>query len=159
MHTLNNVEADFIDRLLEAGVRFIVVGGHAVNFYLHGYGALREMKDLDLFYSTEAEDLRNLLSCLNDARITDPELTIETLAQRGVVISKRFIDLKPRIPGVSFEKAWDQREVGWNFQVGGEIPVISLADLLKNKRASGRPQDLDDVALLETRQEGIGSAS
>ena len=29
------------------------------------------------------------------------------------------------------------------------IPVISLQDLIANKRASGRPQDLADVALLE----------
>lgn len=30
-----------------------------------------------------------------------------------------------------------------------DVPVLSLADLLANKRASGRPQDLADVALLE----------
>jgi hypothetical protein len=36
------------------------------------------------------------------------------------------------------------------FEVDGQrIPVIGFDALIKNKRASGRPQDLADVAALE----------
>jgi hypothetical protein len=30
-----------------------------------------------------------------------------------------------------------------------DLPIISIEDLITNKRAAGRPQDLADVALLE----------
>ena len=30
-----------------------------------------------------------------------------------------------------------------------QVPVISVADLIKNKRASGRPQDLADIEKVE----------
>jgi hypothetical protein len=33
-----------------------------------------------------------------------------------------------------------------------EVPVISRAHLIRNKRASGRPQDLIDVEILEGMQ-------
>jgi len=33
-----------------------------------------------------------------------------------------------------------------------QVRVIGLADLIANKRAAGRPQDLADVALLERVQ-------
>ena len=34
---------------------------------------------------------------------------------------------------------------------GVELPVISLKDLIANKRASGRTQDLADIERLESR--------
>jgi hypothetical protein len=51
------------------------------------------------------------------------------------------------IAGVRFEEAWPSR-VEANF---GDVRcgVIGLQDLLKNKRAAARPQDLVDVAVLE----------
>lgn len=34
------------------------------------------------------------------------------------------------------------------------LPVIGLDELIKNKRAAGRPKDLADVAALEARRQG-----
>lgn len=34
---------------------------------------------------------------------------------------------------------------------GLSVPVLSLQDLLTNKRAAGRPKDLEDVRLIEAR--------
>jgi len=37
-----------------------------------------------------------------------------------------------------------------------EVPVVAIDDLITNKRAAGRPQDLADVALLErVRDRGL----
>jgi len=38
---------------------------------------------------------------------------------------------------------------------GIEVPVISLTDLLKNKKAVGRPQDEADVARLEALEQRL----
>src|SRR3954462_12739113 len=54
------------------------------------------------------------------------------------------VDLLQQIDGVTFEDAWNNRIEG---MIDGEIPaaVISREDLIRNKLASGREQDLLDV--------------
>ena len=53
------------------------------------------------------------------------------------------VELKNAISGLSFEEAWNQREI---VDYGGvSIPVISRENLVKNKRASGRPKDRLDL--------------
>lgn len=57
------------------------------------------------------------------------------------------IDLLTGIDGVDFDEAWNRR---MEVEVGGrQIPFISREDLITNKRAVARPQDLADVAKLE----------
>jgi hypothetical protein len=57
------------------------------------------------------------------------------------------IDLLTSISGVTFEDCWPNRVV---IDVGGvKAGFISAKDLITNKRASGRPQDLVDADTLE----------
>lgn len=57
------------------------------------------------------------------------------------------IDLITSIHGVDFAGAFQRRvEVEMD---GLSLPFLSLDDLRVNKRASGRPQDLADIAALE----------
>jgi hypothetical protein len=58
------------------------------------------------------------------------------------------IDVLTSISGVRFEDAWP-RKVKADFAEGVRCNVIGLNELLENKRAAGRPQDLADVAALE----------
>jgi hypothetical protein len=58
------------------------------------------------------------------------------------------IDVLTSVSGVRFEDAWP-RKVQANFAEGVRCNVIGLDELLQNKRAAGRPQDLADVAALE----------
>ena len=61
--------------------------------------------------------------------------------------SPRRIDIVTRISGVDFEAAYANKE---DVSIEGlQVPVISLEDLIENKRASGRAQDLADVEKLE----------
>ncbi len=60
----------------------------------------------------------------------------------------RRIDILTQISGVRFEDAWPRRvEARFGPQV--TAAVIAVDDLLANKRAAGRPQDLADVDGLE----------
>jgi len=58
-----------------------------------------------------------------------------------------MIELINAISGVTFETAWKKRVKG-NY---GRTTVHYLAknDLLRNKKAAGRPQDLADIAELK----------
>ncbi|MGA7834065.1 MAG: hypothetical protein WCA31_02540, partial [Acidimicrobiales bacterium] len=57
------------------------------------------------------------------------------------------IDILQRIDGVTFDEAWANRIEG---KIDGEVlaSVISRDDLIRNKLASGREQDLLDVKKL-----------
>jgi len=57
------------------------------------------------------------------------------------------VDIMMSIPGVAFEEAWKNREVV--VLENHAIPFISSSDLIRAKKASGRPQDKIDVDKLE----------
>jgi len=57
------------------------------------------------------------------------------------------VDILTELPGVTFDQAWDSRI--YVTLDGVQLPVIGKADLIKNKRAVGRLQDLADAEELE----------
>jgi hypothetical protein len=60
------------------------------------------------------------------------------------------VDVLQTISGVTFEECWRTREIG---MVNGafEVPVISLDNLVKNKRAAGRRRDMLDLDEIERK--------
>ncbi len=62
------------------------------------------------------------------------------------------IDFLNKINGVTFESAWPNRTIVVLNTRPETTPFsyIGLEDLIKNKRAAGRPKDLDDLAFLTT---------
>ncbi|HTQ35875.1 MAG TPA: hypothetical protein VMH77_02465 [Steroidobacteraceae bacterium] len=62
--------------------------------------------------------------------------------------SPRRIDILTRISGMDFQQAYERRRT--LILEGMEVPVVSLEDLIANKRATGRTQDLADVERLES---------
>jgi hypothetical protein len=79
------------------------------------------------------------------------DLTREDLSRPDIVfqigLAPVRIDLLTSISGVEFDAAWSRR---MPLEIEGhQVACIGREDLLANKRAAGRPQDLADVALLE----------
>ena len=68
----------------------------------------------------------------------------------------RAADLGTLVPGdaegvEAFEEAWAGRQP---VQIGDlEVAVLGKAELIANKKASGRPKDLADIAILESEPE------
>lgn len=57
------------------------------------------------------------------------------------------VDLLTALDGVAFDDCWAERV---KIDIDGiGVPFIGRADLLRNKRASGRPQDLADLDAVE----------
>ena len=144
-----------IDTLASHGVRFLLVGGEAVIY--HGYPRLTG--DVDFWYEQTADNAARLFAALREfwgGRVPGVAAEHELLEPKVVVQFGRpphRIDLISAIDGVTFEEAWPHRVDESLERADGPripLPVIGLADLLKNKRASGRHRDLDDVEHLES---------
>ena len=74
----------------------------------------------------------------------DEFTTLDRVVQLGYPPYR--IDIITSISGVEFVSAWPNRLV---VDVDGlQVPFIGRDDLLKNKRATGRPKDLLDVEYL-----------
>lgn len=79
---------------------------------------------------------------------TDDLLRLDTVFQIGVAPNR--IDLLTGITGMGFEEAWPNRlTVTIDDQ---NVPVIGLADLIRNKAATGRPKDQADLIWLRERE-------
>jgi predicted nucleotidyltransferase len=145
---LNNDYREMLQCLLEEKVRFLLVGAYAVAVY----GFPRATKDIDFFVWATPENAANLLRAL--ARFGAPldDISESDFSTPGVVFqignNPRRIDIITKISGIEFEHAYANRKNV--FLEGLEVPVISMVDLITNKRASGRTQDLADIEKLES---------
>jgi predicted nucleotidyltransferase len=145
---LNKDYREMLQCLLEEKVRFLLIGAYALA--VHGFP--RATKDIDFFVWATPENAANLLRAL--ARFGAPldDISESDFSAPGVVFQigkdPRRIDIITKISGVEFERAYANREN--IFLEGLEIPIISVPDLIANKRATGRTQDLADVEKLES---------
>ena len=134
-------------------IRYVIVGGEAVIY--HGYPRLTG--DVDFFYDRTESNTLLLFNCLMEFWSGDvPEIaSASELMEEGIVIQfgrpPYRLDLLNSIDAVSFSEAWGGRE---SVEIAGaDTPLIAYYlgkdSLLKNKRASGRPKDMDDLQHLE----------
>ena len=139
---------EFVELLSSSGVRFLVVGGHAVA--LHGYP--RFTGDLDVWVATDPENAARVAKVLSDFGFGSLKFSAEDFVRPGYAIQlgrpPYRIDILTSIAAVAFSTAYRRRRM---VRAGTlTIPFIALGDLLKNKRATGRPQDLADVEKLRS---------
>jgi hypothetical protein len=137
---------EFIGLLNSHGVEAVIVGGYALAF--HGYP--RYTGDIDILVRATAENAARLESAIAAFGFASLGLGANDFLDPGRVIQLGFpphrIDLLTSITGVGFEEAWAEREPA---DLDG-LPVffIGRAEFLKNKRATGRAQDLADLERL-----------
>lgn len=153
-----DLHPDFRDLLAEFarfGVKFVLVGGYAVAHH----GRPRATKDLDLLLGGSPGNLNRASEALNafgaPQNVVSAVRTLgpDEIAYMGAPPVR--IDLLRSADGIETESTI-ARAV--HVQIGDQVvPVIALPDLLANKRASGRPQDIADVAVLEGLADGDAS--
>lgn len=127
-------------------VRFMVVGGHA----LGAHGLPRATEDFDIWVWPNPKNADRIISCLEAFGFEHSGLNSGDFTQPDTVVQLGFsparIDLMTSISGVEFEEAWERRIIAT--LDGVEFPVIGKSDLVANKWALGRPQDLVDLMKL-----------
>ncbi len=141
---------DFRDLFAEFNahrVEFLIVEAHALA--VHGH--VRATRDLDVWIRPDPENARRVLQALASFGAPTQGLTAGELAQPGMVfqigVPPVRIDVISSISGVEFPEAWETRVV--TRFVDQEVGAISRENLIRNKRASGRTQDLADLEALE----------
>ncbi len=144
------VNQDFRDLFAEFNARnvdYLVVGAYALA--VHGH--VRATKDLDIWVRPEAENARRVFHSLQAYGAPTGELTPDDFAHPGLTfqigVAPIRIDVLSSIDGIGFEAAWENR-VGARYG-DQDVFVISRLDLITNKRAAARLQDLADVEALE----------
>jgi hypothetical protein len=149
---MNRDFVEMLSALSAERARFLVVGAHA----LAAHGTPRATGDLDIFIDRSPENVARVLAALRafgaplfDLTATDLEAA-DTVFQIGVVPCR--IDILTGISGVTFVEAWNGR-VTLSIE-GVPVPVIGRDEFIRNKRSSGRPKDLADLALLGGNQPG-----
>ncbi|MEJ7727839.1 MAG: DUF6036 family nucleotidyltransferase [Polyangiaceae bacterium] len=145
---MNDDFLDLLSALNAAEAEFLVIGAYAVGVH----GRPRATKDLDVWVAANPRNAARVLSALLHFGAPLGDLSAADLEQPGtgfkMGIPPRRIDVLTQISGVVFADAWPRR-IEAIFAPGVRCAVIGIDDLIANKRAAGRPQDLADVAALE----------
>lgn len=156
---------DLFSALHEAGVRYLVVGGVAMN--LHGIP--RSTADIDLFVGMEEKNIHNFLSVMKSMGFA-PAVPVPPEALADAAVRHRWKEEKNMLvlsfrsssrPAVAidvfidepipFEKAYSRRKA---FHAGDsrvEISTVCEEDLIAMKERAGRQQDLSDVEALRRK--------
>jgi len=136
---------------LEAfGVKYLIIGGFAVN----KYGFKRSTGDIDFFIKDDKDNRKSLIDALEAAGYGRFEELMEASIIAGyceiIMDNGLYADLMTEVPGLAganFEEYYKNASV----EMLGDIPVrfIHYIDLLQSKKAAGRNKDLIDIDELE----------
>ena len=147
---MTRFQQDLIDLFVElngAEARYLIVGAHAV---IH-YAGPRYTKDLDLWTDPTRANAPRVWSALKSFGAPLAELSEDDLVTPGLIFQMGQppvrVDIMTSVEGLEFASCW-QRAEATTFG-GVPVRVLHLDDLLINKRAVARPQDLLDVERLE----------
>jgi len=149
---------DIAQRLVDAGVPSIIIGGHAVNF--HGYP--RSTQDVDIIFQRTPDSMSALLEVLTElaAYWISDEIDLSTGIEKAMPVTADYIqrehmmmlgtklgyvDLFDFIPGMPTESLTDLFS---SAQSSGTLKFANLHWLRRMKASAGRPQDMIDLANL-----------
>jgi len=154
---LRSVES-IVSALNQAGVRYIIVGGLAVN----AHGFVRMTRDVDLVVELNEDNILRGLQALfsigyqmaipaSPADFANADIRQQWRRERNMIVLKLWSDSHQRTPIDIF--VYEPFDFGaeWNklahleLAEGLTAPIVSLESLLRMKREAARPQDLVDI--------------
>lgn len=134
---------EFAELLNSLKVEYLLVGGYAVVLY----GYVRYTGDIDFWINPSKENANRLVEVLDKFGFGSLNLGSEDFTENDQIIQLGYppnrIDIITSVTGLKFSDCYKKRR---SFSVDDiQIQTISLEDLKKNKKASGRYKDLDDL--------------
>lgn len=143
---LNRDFRDLLRSLNDKNVRYLLIGGYAVILHRHP----RLTNDLDIVVGSDSANIELCVEALREFGFST--VSSESFAKPKSVVRMGVepvkIEILNYLEGVDFDEAYKRRETRTAEDV--KFDIISLADLLSNKKAVGRDKDLLDVkGLLE----------
>jgi len=138
---------ELLSALCGAEVRFLIVGAYALA--LHGHP--RSTGDLDIWVDPTPENAARVMQALHGFGASLAQVKEADFARPGIAfqvgVRPLRIDLLTELTGLTFEEAWPDRMAHRFGHL--ETPFLGKNSFIKNKRATGRPQDLVDAEQLE----------
>ncbi|RZS72158.1 nucleotidyltransferase [Pseudobacter ginsenosidimutans] len=140
---------EFVALLNKHGVQYMVVGGYALAFH----GKPRHTGDLDIWIGISKKNADKMLDVLKEFGLSAQGFTKDDFLKEGYMTQIGYpplrIDILNSIDGVDFKDAYKNKE---EVDLDGLIiTYIGLQDFIKNKEASGRLQDINDIASLQKK--------
>ena len=138
--------SEFVGLFIDHDVQFLIVGGYA----LAAHGLPRATGDLDAWVRASEGNAVKVFEALKAFGFGDVGVSVADFDREGSVVQLGFppyrIDILTSVDGIEFEDAWNRRIL---VEVDNlSVPFISRDDLIANKKATGRPQDISDVQRL-----------
>jgi len=134
---------DFLKLLNSHGVKYLLVGGYAVGFY----GYPRATAVMDIWIEVSKENAQRMNAVMQEFGIGESDLNSSLFLEKDKIVRMGVppvrLEVLTGVSGVTFEECYSHKQ---QFEIDG-IPLsfISLDDLKKNKKASGRHKDLEDL--------------
>lgn len=142
---------DFVKLLNQYKIEYMVVGGYALAFH----GKPRHTGDLDIWINISEDNALRMLEVIGDFGLQSLGFQKEDFLTEGLISQIGYpplrIDLLNLIDGVTFKEALPDMQ---KIELDNDLTInyIGLNDLVKNKQASARRQDLTDVKTLQKLQ-------
>ena len=134
---------EFLKLLNAQGVEYLLIGGYAVGY--HGYP--RTTADLDIWIRVESNNARKMVETFHQFGLNVPGLGEHRFLERDKIfrigVPPVRLEIHTGIDGVEFDECYPNRVSGVIDDIG--VTLIALADLKRNKAASGRSKDLNDL--------------
>jgi hypothetical protein len=144
---LNEDYKDMLQALVDEKVEFLLVGAYALA--AHGYP--RATMDIDIWVMPSPDNAGAVLRAVHRFGAPVHNLTRADLEKEGIVfqigVAPRRIDIITAASGLDFNEA-SSRATSVEIE-GITVRIPSIADLIRNKRASGRTRDIADAEALE----------
>jgi len=151
MDILNNEFLLFIKCAQENHLRYLLIGGYAVNYY----GYIRNTDDMDVWLAPTNENKEafiNTLLCMKFskqevAELTNQDFTTHFIGRIGS--DEARLDVLTFVHyAISYEEAEKQKQV-FEVEAGLFMNIVPYNILKDMKLRSSRPKDLWDIARLE----------
>jgi predicted nucleotidyltransferase len=149
--TLEPDFVDFVSLLNNHKVDYMIVGGYAMAFH----GRPRYTGDLDIWIDISESNALKMISVLSDFGFSSLLFGKEDFLKKNIINQIGYpplrIDILTSIDGVDFKEAAIHKKT---IEVDNlEIPFIGLNQLIENKRASNRAQDIADIESLKRKND------
>ena len=137
---------DFLRLMNLHNVQYLLIGGYAVGY--HGYP--RATADMDIWIAIHPDNAKKMVNVIKKFGFSIPELSEALFLEKRKIVRMGVppirIEILTEISGVEFDECYRNRIIAMIDDV--EVNIIDLVNLKKNKKASGRPKDINDLEYL-----------
>jgi len=145
---LNKDYKEMLQCLAEEKVKFLLMGAYALA--AHGYP--RATMDIDIWVGPTPDNAQAVLRAVRRFGAPAHGLTVADLQKDDTIfqigVAPRRIDIITGASGLRFEEAF-ANSIATDIE-GLQVHILSVDDLIRNKKASGRTKDLADAEALES---------